>query len=87
MYQKKDLSKELILLEKIVSSILKRENISLSMDMTAPDVEGWDSLNHVQILFTIEQELGIQFPINEIQNLNTIGDLVNLMKKYMKKNS
>ena len=53
------------------------------MDMTAPDVEGWDSLNHVQILFAIEEELGIKFPINEIQNLNTIGDLVELMNKYM----
>ena len=83
LYLGKDLSKELILLEKIVSTILRRENISLSMDMTAPDVEGWDSLNHVQILFTIEQELGVQFPINEIQNLNKIGDLVKLMNKYM----
>ena len=77
------MSKELILLEKVVSSILRRENISLSLDMTAHDVEGWDSLNHVQILFTLEQELGIQFPINEIQDLNNIGDLVELMKKYM----
>ena len=77
------MSKELILLEKIVSTILRRENISLSMDMTAPDVEGWDSLNHVQILFTIEQELGVKFPINEIQNLNKIGDLVKLINKYM----
>ena len=77
------MSKELILLEKIVSNILRRENISLTMDMTAPDVEGWDSLNHVQILFAIEEELGIKFPINEIQNLNTIGDLVELMNKYM----
>ncbi len=83
MLREKDLSKELILLEKIVSNILRKEKISLSMDMTAPDVEGWDSLNHVQILFTIEEELGIQFPINEIQNLNTIGDLVKLMNKYM----
>ena len=78
------MSKELILLKKVVSSILKRDNISLSLDMTAHDVEGWDSLNHVQILFTLEQELGIQFPINEIQDLNNIGDLVELMKKYMK---
>ena len=78
------MSKELILLEKVVSSILRRENISLSLDMTAHDVEGWDSLNHVQILFTLEQELGIQFPINEIQDLNNIGDLVELMKKYMR---
>ena len=75
------MSKELILLKKVVSSILRRENISLSLDMTAHDVEGWDSLNHVQILFTLEQELGIQFPINEIQDLNNIGDLVELMKK------
>ena len=51
MLREKDLSKELILLEKIVSNILRKEKISLSMDMTAPDVEGWDSLNHVQILF------------------------------------
>ena len=83
MLREKDLSKELMLLEKIVSNILRKENISLSMEMTAPDVEGWDSLNHVQILFTIEEELGIQFPIHEIQNLNTIGDLVKLMNKYM----
>ena len=79
----KDLSKELILLEKIVSTILRRDNITLSLDMTAPDIQGWDSLNHVQIIFTIEQELGIQFPINEIQNLNTIGDLVKLINKYI----
>ena len=78
------MSKELNLLVKVVSSILRRENISLSLDMTANDVEGWDSLNHVQILFKLEQELGIQFPINEIQGLNNIGDLIELMKKYMK---
>ena len=76
------MSKALNLLEKVVSEILKRENISLSIKMTAADVEGWDSLNHVQILFTIEQELGVQFAVYEIQNLKNIGDLVELINKY-----
>ena len=76
------MSKALNLLEKVVSEILKRENISLSIKMTAADVEGWDSLNHVQILFTLEQELGVQFAVYEIQNLKTIGDLVELINKY-----
>ncbi len=76
------MSKALNLLEKVVSEILKRENISLSIKMTAADVEGWDSLNHVQILFTLEQELGVQFAVYEIQNLKNIGDLVELINKY-----
>ena len=77
------MSKELVFLEKVVSDILKNENISLSMEMSAPDVEGWDSLNHVQIIFNLEKKLKVQFPIHEIQNLNNIGDLLNLIKKYM----
>ena len=52
------------------------------MEMSAPDVEGWDSLNHVQIIFTIEERLGVRFEVHEIQNLNTIGDLVKLISKY-----
>ncbi len=76
------MSKGLSLLEKVVSKILRRENISLSMNMVAPDIEGWDSLNHVQIIFTIEQELGVKFAVHEIQNLNSIGDLVQLIDKY-----
>ena len=68
------MSKGLIVLEKVVSKVLMRDNISLRLEMTAPDVEGWDSLNHVQIIFTLEEELGIQFEVREIQNLDTIGN-------------
>ena len=79
------MSKELKLLERVVSRVLKRENISLSDEMTAPDVEGWDSLNHVQIIFNLEEELDVRFPIPEIQNLNNVGDLLKLISKYSNK--
>ena len=79
------MSKGLIVLEKVVSKVLMRDNISLRLEMTAPDVEGWDSLNHVQIIFTLEEELGIQFEVREIQNLDTIGNLVELINKYIEK--
>ena len=51
--------------------------------MTAPDIEGWDSLNHVQIIFTLEEELGIRFEVREIQNLENIGDLIKLIDKHI----
>ena len=78
-----DKLKSLKLLEKVVSQVLNKENINLTLEMVAPDVEGWDSLNHVQIIFYCEQELNVEFQVQEIQDLNTIGDLVNLIKKYI----
>ena len=71
------------LLEKVVAEVLNRDDIKLEEGMSAPDIEGWDSLNHVQIIFYCEQELGVAFPVQEIQELNTIGDLLNLINKYL----
>ncbi len=73
----------ILILEKIVSKVLLREINNINMDMTALDIQGWDSLNHVQIIYFCEKELGVQFPVKEIQNLKTIGDLVILISKYL----
>jgi len=78
-------SEAIRILEKIVSQVLKREITNINMEMTALDIQGWDSLNHVQIIYFCEKELGVQFPIKDIQDLNTIGDLVRLINNYLLK--
>ena len=76
-------SEAILLLEKIVSKVLHREINNIKMEMSALDIQGWDSLNHVQIIYFCEKELGVQFPVKEIQNLRNIGDLVKLINKYL----
>lgn len=76
-------SKAILILEKIVSKVLNREINNINMDMSALDIQGWDSLNHVQIIYFCEKELEVQFPIKEIQDLKTIGDLVRLINNYL----
>ena len=76
-------SEATLILEKIVSKILRREINNLNLDMSALDIQGWDSLNHVQIIYFCEKEIGVNFPVNEIQNLKTIGDLVKLIDNYL----
>ena len=49
--------------------------------MKATDVEGWDSLSHVQIIHECETSLGVRFTLEEISNLNTVEDLIYLMDK------
>ena len=74
-----------VILEKIssiVSDILDCEKIELTENMTAADVPGWDSLAHVQIIYSCETSIGARFTLEEISGLNTVGDLANIIKKY-----
>jgi acyl carrier protein len=53
----------------------------LRPDMTARDIDGWDSLAHVRLLLAIERKFQIRFSAPEIGNLQTIGDLASLIER------
>lgn len=57
--------------------ILDDENIVLTYETTANDVEEWDSLNHIQLVVAIEKQFGIRFTSREIQSWNNVGELIN----------
>jgi acyl carrier protein len=45
-------------------------------DTTPGDVDSWNSLAHVQLVFEIEQALGIRMPENTLVTRTTVGALV-----------
>jgi acyl carrier protein len=49
--------------------------------MTSADIPGWDSVAHINLMFTIESTFGIQFVGNELAELKNIGEL----KQYLAK--
>ena len=69
------------ILRHIVMDIVGHENFELNLETKATDIEGWDSLSHVQIIHECETYIGVKFSLEEITNLNTVGDLISLMKK------
>jgi acyl carrier protein len=66
-------------LYRILQVVLGVDPDQLNDETTAADVEGWDSLSHVTLMFSIEQEFGIQFVGNEFANLSDIGALRTLI--------
>jgi acyl carrier protein len=54
-------------------------NIVLFPEMTAKDVEGWDSSNHINLVLGAEAKFGLRFNIAEIEALRTVGDFVGLI--------
>jgi acyl carrier protein len=47
--------------------------------MTADDVEGWDSLNHVRFLIAVEKEFGLRFTSSEIDGFKNAGEVVDII--------
>lgn len=56
---------------------LDEDNITLTESTTADDVEGWDSLTHVQLVVAVEKKFKIRFAAKEIQSWKNVGELVN----------
>ena len=61
----------------IFIDVLDNENIILTYDTTANDVEDWDSLNNIQLLVAIEKQFRIRFTSGEFHSWINIGDMVN----------
>ena len=53
--------------------------LTLRDDMTAADVEGWDSLSHITLIVSIERSFRIKVTLAEIQRLNDVGALIQLI--------
>jgi acyl carrier protein len=60
----------------IVSDVLGLPDLKLTDQSTARDVQGWDSLTHVQIIIDVENEYGFQFSFSEAAQLENVGQFV-----------
>jgi len=64
----------------IFHDVFDEDSIELTPELTAKDVDGWDSLNHIRLLLTIEKAFKVKFTTSEIGSLANVGDLVRLIK-------
>ena len=65
----------------VFRTVFDQPELVLRDDMTAADVENWDSLNHIDLIVAIERKFKIKFTTREITGLKTVGDLAELTAK------
>ena len=63
-------------LNEIFCEVFDDDEIEITPEMTADDVDGWDSLSHVNLIVTIETRFEIRFNQKELLTFKNIGDLM-----------
>jgi acyl carrier protein len=63
----------------VLRDVLDDDALEVSPRTVASDVDGWDSLNHVRIMISIEKAFGIRFSAAESKKLANVGELVKLI--------
>jgi acyl carrier protein len=67
-------------LKGLLVSILKHENFEMKDELTAAQVDGWDSLTHMIIITEIEKTFQIKFKLKELNKLSNLGSLIELIQ-------
>ncbi|MBI5820055.1 MAG: acyl carrier protein [Verrucomicrobia bacterium] len=60
----------------IFQMVFDNDEINIRPEMTANDVDGWDSLSHVNLILAVEKGFGIRFAQKELLTFKNVGDLL-----------
>lgn len=79
------MSSEDVLLEiqDIMRDVFDVDDLVISENTTADDVEEWDSLSHIRLIVAIERKFKFKFKNSEIERLKNVGDLVELTQSKL----
>ncbi len=77
------LSDDVILarLTTVFRDIFDNDDIEVTGDMTAMDIEGWDSLAHIKLVLAVEREFNMKFKTAEIGDLAFASDMIDIIRR------
>ncbi len=64
----------------IFQTVFSDSHICLSNELTAGDVDGWDSLTHILMITEVENCFFIKFKLKDINRLENVGELIELIQ-------
>ncbi|MEC7595659.1 MAG: acyl carrier protein [Pseudomonadota bacterium] len=67
------------LLNPIFRDVFDDDELVITANTTAKDIDGWDSLTHIRLVISIEKAFDLRFTAAEISALENVGEMVELI--------
>jgi acyl carrier protein len=66
-------------LTQILRDVFDDQALVAGPELTADQVDGWDSFSHLRVIFAVEKTFGMRFAASQIAGLQNVGDLARLI--------
>lgn len=67
-------------LQEVFMDVLDLEELTISRETTAQDIDEWDSLSHIMLIVAIEKRFKIKFTSREIQSWKNVGEMIDCIQ-------
>jgi acyl carrier protein len=67
--------------KQIISETFKVRRNDITMEMTAEDIELWDSLGQLILISNLEKEFNVIFELEEIFEIMSIRDIIHILER------
>jgi acyl carrier protein len=66
-------------LNRIFRDIFDDDDIAVTDDTVAADIDGWDSLAHITLILGVEREFRIKMTAAEVGSLKNVGQMIDVI--------
>ena len=64
----------------IFREVFDDDQLVITPETTAADIEGWDSVAHIGLIVAIEERMHVKFHSAELESLHNVGQLAGVLE-------
>lgn len=70
--------------KRVIAGVLHITVESITLGLSIGDVEEWDSMGNIAIIATLEEQLDVEFPVEDLFELTSVEAFVKMIKDLKK---
>ena len=67
-------------IQSVFRKIFSDDELEIKREWTAANVTGWDSLNHIRLMVSLQKEFSIKFQTSEFVKIKNVGELIDTIQ-------
>lgn len=68
-------------IQEIFRDVFQAPALVINPEMTANDVDKWDSLTHLTMIAKVEEAFGFRFKLKEMVKMKNVGDMLTIINE------
>lgn len=65
----------------VFQDVFDDESITVSEQTTANDIEDWDSLEHINLIVSVEEAFDMKFSMGQVVSMKDVGAMVDIIEQ------